>query len=213
MFWKPDQTGQRKQKERSLARKRHPQTAARAPANSNRETRLLEIAVTARKHSLAARSNRDKNRFFTATPAPPPQPDAGRARAHPVRGATEKNSPTRRKCEYHPSFMFRLKGGPIVYFHELTTSFNRTMFRLKRFCSTATPGCVGRRRWLDAERKETKSHSQEWLCYWGRKAGGTKRQARPYFRARRSAMSILCCSSSASRPASVRSSGWECFQS
>jgi hypothetical protein len=41
MFWKPDKTGQRKQKERSLARNTHPQTAARAPANSNRESKFV----------------------------------------------------------------------------------------------------------------------------------------------------------------------------
>jgi hypothetical protein len=39
MFWKPNQTGQRKQKERTLAPKPHPKTAASEPSNSNRETK------------------------------------------------------------------------------------------------------------------------------------------------------------------------------
>jgi hypothetical protein len=42
MFWKPDQTGQSKQKARSLARRRHPQTATRKPTDSNRKPKLLE---------------------------------------------------------------------------------------------------------------------------------------------------------------------------
>src|SRR5271156_4742701 len=45
MFWTPDQTGQTKQKERSLARNPHPQTAGRAPANSNRETKSFTCAA------------------------------------------------------------------------------------------------------------------------------------------------------------------------
>jgi hypothetical protein len=42
MFWNPNQTGQRKQKEGFLAGITHPQTAARKPANSNRKPKLLE---------------------------------------------------------------------------------------------------------------------------------------------------------------------------
>jgi hypothetical protein len=69
---------------------------------------------------------------------------------------------TRTKSECGPSFMFRLKGGPTVYFQELTTNFNRTMFRLNRFCSTATPGCVGFRRWQGAARKRGRA-SYRWF--------------------------------------------------
>ena len=113
MFWKPDQTGQRKQKERSLARKRHPQTAAREPSNSNRETK----SVT----QTAANPNRE-TKSFARTQQRGQRAPANRARIRP----------TRRKRETDPSFMFRLKGGPIVYFHELTHDFNRTMFRLNQ---------------------------------------------------------------------------------
>ena len=113
MFWKPDQTGQRKQRESPLARSTRPQTATRAPANSNRETK----SVT----QTAANPNRETE-SFARTQQRGERAPANRARIRP----------TRRKREADPSFMFRLKGGPTVCFLELTHGFNRTMFRLNQ---------------------------------------------------------------------------------
>ena len=74
MFWNPNQTGQRKQKESPLARKPHPQTAPRKPANSNRETILLEPHATPTKQTTEGSSNREKNATFTSPPTRRPQP-------------------------------------------------------------------------------------------------------------------------------------------
>ena len=104
MFWKPNQTGQRKQKERSLARKRHPQTAAREPSNSNRETKSLTpiaAVISNRKAKLLETLQLQQNKF----------------------GKREENA------NPYPSVLLRLKGGPIVYFHKLTDDFNRTLLR------------------------------------------------------------------------------------
>jgi len=110
---KPNQTGQGKQKESPLARKRHPQTAARAPANSNRETKSVTRPP--------ANSNRE-TKSFARTQQRGQRAPANRAQIRQ----------TRRKREADPSFMFRLKGGPTVCFLELTHDFNRTMFRLNQ---------------------------------------------------------------------------------
>jgi hypothetical protein len=73
MFWKPNQTEQRKQKESPLARKRRPRTARRKPANSNRETILLEPHATPTKQTTEGRSNREKNAIFTPPSTRRPQ--------------------------------------------------------------------------------------------------------------------------------------------
>jgi hypothetical protein len=65
MFWTLDQTAQRKLEAKFVALNGHPQTATRKPTNSNRESKLLEIAITSRKHSTSTHSNREKApRFF-----------------------------------------------------------------------------------------------------------------------------------------------------
>src|ERR1700722_15253474 len=74
MFWNPNQTGQRKQKEIPLARKAHPQAAPRKPANSNRETILLEPHATPTKHTTEGGPNREKNAIFTPPLTRRPQP-------------------------------------------------------------------------------------------------------------------------------------------
>ncbi len=56
MFRKPNQAGQRKQKEIPPVRKPHPQTT-----NSNRETILLEPHATPTKQTTEGGSNREKN--------------------------------------------------------------------------------------------------------------------------------------------------------
>jgi hypothetical protein len=75
MFWNPIQPGQSKQKEIPLARKPHPQSTPRKPANSNRETILLEPHVTLIKQTTEGSSNREKNATFTSLSTRPHQPD------------------------------------------------------------------------------------------------------------------------------------------
>ena len=60
MFWTLYQTERRKLEGRSSARNSRPQTGTRKPADSNRESKLLEIAVTPRKQSAITHSNREK---------------------------------------------------------------------------------------------------------------------------------------------------------
>src|ERR1700722_9326202 len=86
MFWNPNQTGQRKQKEIPLARKAHPQAAPRKPANSNRETILLEPHATPTKQTTEGGSNREKNAIFTPPSTRPPQPSPSLERSNSLQG-------------------------------------------------------------------------------------------------------------------------------
>ncbi len=75
MIWNSNQTGQKNQKEIPLARKPHPQAAPRKPANSNRETILLEPHATPTKQTTEGSSNREKNATFTSPSTRPHQPN------------------------------------------------------------------------------------------------------------------------------------------
>jgi hypothetical protein len=75
MFWKPNQTGQKKQKEIPVGLNPHSQTAPHIPANSNRETILLEPGVTPTKQTTEGSSNREKNATFTSPSMRPHQQD------------------------------------------------------------------------------------------------------------------------------------------
>jgi hypothetical protein len=140
MFWKPNQTGQRKQKERTVARNNHGQTASREPTSPNRDTESLEIAVTARKHSSVTHSNRDTNPFFTSASANPPQPNSrAKKRAPRVNPFRAKTPEREENVNPHPSVLLRLKEVPTVYFLVLTHNFNRTMLRLNGVIPVARP--------------------------------------------------------------------------
>jgi hypothetical protein len=140
MFWKPNQTGQRKQNERTVPRNIPTQTVSREPTSPNRDTELLEIAVTARKHSSVTHSNRDTNPFFTSASANPPQPNSRAKnpapRVHPFRAKTPER---KENVNPHPSVLLRLKAVPTVYFLVLTHIFNRAMLRLNGVIPAARP--------------------------------------------------------------------------
>ena len=169
MFRSPNQPGQTNPKARSLARKRRrpsrggcfsppafrPRFCRRAPPSkiqihpspshriSNRKPKLLEtLQLQQNKQprlALIAKKPIFPPSISTLLPQPTRAPQRGQHRP----ANRPRIRQTRTKSESGPSLMFRLKGAPLVCFHELTTNFNRTMFRLNRFCSTATPGCVG----------------------------------------------------------------------
>jgi hypothetical protein len=92
MFWNPNQTGQRKQKESPLARNTHQQTSPRKPANPNRKPKLLETHGTPTKQTTEARSNREETTAFTIDFAPARRVTANRPRIRQTRRKRE-NSP------------------------------------------------------------------------------------------------------------------------
>jgi hypothetical protein len=96
------------------------------PTISNRERRRLEINVTPTKQTLALHSNREKEACFQI-PTNPPSPSLQNVIASARKPPRNSKNTTRL-----PSFLFRLKPTPTVYFVEVTGSFNRTMFRLRR---------------------------------------------------------------------------------
>jgi hypothetical protein len=144
MFSTLNQTAQTKTQRAICAHKKHPRTATHKPANSNRDTKLLEIYVTTTKHSPATHSNRDKKRFFTFAPAQTAQVEApeprrlSRPQTH-----IKKNRKLEENANRHPQFLFRLERSPIDCFQGLTPDFNRTHVSVRTHSSTATPGCVG----------------------------------------------------------------------
>ena len=171
MFRTPNQTGNHDAASRTLrAQQDHLpawssslQPSAIQPRNSNRKPKLLETPqlqqnkpgsglsiVSAIAEQLIQPGDTNSPALIAKKPIFPPsisthlpQPTRAPQRGQHRPANRARIRQTRTKSESDPSFMFRLNGGPIVYFQELTTNFNRTMFRLKRFCSTATPGCVG----------------------------------------------------------------------
>jgi hypothetical protein len=124
--------------------------------NSNRESLRLEIVVTQTKQRLALRSNREIDALFP-NPIDPPSATRQNAPASPRRPpANSKNENTL------PSFMFRLKGTPILCFLQLADRFNRTMFRLKRTkIENAAPRAGLPHRNIPA----TKNGSLQPMCY------------------------------------------------
>jgi hypothetical protein len=147
MFWNLNQTEKRKTERTSSARNNHLRTVTEKPAESNRDTKLLEITATPRKHSTATHSNRDTNPFFTqarscstATPGCVRFKEIARYRPE----ANEKPQPRvavllTAVCDFefrqrprergknsnrHPQFLFRLERGRIDCFQALTHCFN-----------------------------------------------------------------------------------------
>jgi hypothetical protein len=128
----------------------------KAEQKPNRERLRLETVVTQTKQRLALRSNREKEALFP-NPIDPPSATRQNAPASPRRPpANSKNENTL------PSFMFRLKGTPILCFLQFADRFNRTMFRLKRTkIENAAPRAGLPHRNIPA----TKNGSLQPMCY------------------------------------------------
>jgi hypothetical protein len=92
--------------------------------NSNRKSMRLESPAT----PTHFQSNREKSTGSTGTPA-----CVGSRRSHPAnhnRAAQTSTKPKPKTPTTLPRFSFRLKRPSVLYFQELTSDFNRTMFRL-----------------------------------------------------------------------------------
>ena len=103
-----------------------PPTRLANPRISNRERLRLETVVTPTKQTPALRSNREKEACFQM-PTNPRSQGLENVIASPRKLPRNSKNTTRL-----PSFSFRLKPTPTVCFVEVTESFNRTMFRLRR---------------------------------------------------------------------------------